>query len=128
MKNGVMVMVGGAIGALGRYGLTLLLGSALWPTLIANSLGSFLLSLLMTGTYFRKKWTSAVHTGLTTGVLGGFTTFSTFSFELIKTMQEEKYGVALLYAGLTFFVCLVFTALGAMLSHHLAQRNKEATL
>lgn len=96
------VAFGGAVGALARYGIALLL-QALVPrqglagplsTLSVNVLGSFLLAWLIFSPDL--KMTPVVRLGLATGVLGAFTTFSTFELDLYRLL-EGRPGWALLY-------------------------------
>ncbi len=99
------VAIGGALGALARYGLTLLLesftrGSSLkdFPlaTLLINVLGSFLLAVVVTllqGGAITPAWRVA----LGTGFLGAFTTFSTFAFETDLLLSRGQTLQTLLY-------------------------------
>lgn len=101
----VFVIVGGALGTLARYGLgrTVETHSLPWLTVGINVTGSFLLGLLIaTGDWFSNE----VRTGLAIGVLGGFTTFSTFSADIFLEMRA---GDALEAAGL-----LVLSVLGGV--------------
>ena len=82
----VFVIVGGALGTLARYGLgrTVEAHALPWMTVGINIAGSFLLGLLIaTGDWF----SSEVRTGLAIGVLGGFTTFSTFSADVFLQLR-----------------------------------------
>lgn len=69
--EGVAVGVGAAVGACARLALTLMLGAGLWPILMINVLGAFLMGRFRPGPL------------LGTGFLGGFTTFSAFAVLLI---------------------------------------------
>ncbi len=97
------VAAGGAIGATARYVVTViatrLFGHEFpWGTAIVNVAGSFVMGMLIT--YMALKWsaTQEARAFLATGVLGGFTTFSTFSLDVV-TLWERKHPVlALLYA------------------------------
>jgi fluoride exporter len=99
------VCVGGAAGSAARYGVALasarLWGTALWGTLTVNVLGSFLLALLVTrlpaGTL-----PDAIRLALGMGLLGGFTTYSTFNHELLGLLQRGALAQALMYAAGTF--------------------------
>lgn len=109
------VALGGAIGALARYGSALLaLGifgkSFPFGTLIVNIVGSFLLAVLFLGqqqgTVHENTWLF-----LGVGVLGAFTTFSTFSLETVLLFQNGELLKALLYASLNFICCIAAVAL-----------------
>ncbi|MBO9577687.1 MAG: CrcB family protein [Microbacteriaceae bacterium] len=85
----VAVGIGGAIGTAARYGLELALPHALhqvpWATVIENTLGSFLLGVLVAATATRiPHWLRA---GLGAGVLGSFTTFSTLMVAAVGMAQ-----------------------------------------
>lgn len=90
------VAVGGALGALARYGVTSWSpGSpSILGTLTVNVLGAFTLGLVVGLTELRWSPDPAVRTGLTVGVLGGFTTFSTLMYEFVHQMEAEDYAQA----------------------------------
>jgi CrcB protein len=113
--NYLAVGIGGAIGAVLRF----LLGEVLPPsthfpyiTLCINWSGSFLFAYLFgIQHFFKYEW---LKLSLTTGFLGGFTTFSTFSVDTIGLLHQELYGAALLYViassiGSIFFSFVAFT-------------------
>lgn len=109
------VAVGGALGATARYVLTLLwpAGSAgfPWATFWTNVVGCALIGVLMA--LISEEGRSSPHPLLRpfagTGVLGGFTTFSTYAVDFSRLLDAGRAGVALAYAGLT-----VVGALGAV--------------
>ena len=106
--NYVIVGLGGAIGAILRYGvMNGLIGTLSAPiiTLCINSLGSFILGFLF---YTFGQKSNRLYLFVTTGMLSGFTTFSTFSSDVVKLLQNEHY----LHAG----VISVFSLLGCILS------------
>ncbi|MDA3935867.1 MAG: fluoride efflux transporter CrcB [Actinomycetota bacterium] len=91
--NLLAVASGGAIGASLRYLLgqaigTRTLGDFPWHTLAANVSGAFLLGLLMTAGGGRIALSHNWRMFLGVGLLGGYTTFSTFSFETIELLRE----------------------------------------
>jgi CrcB protein len=93
------VAVGGACGALLRYYAGLWLNRAEFPygTLAVNLVGSFLIGFLVLYA-LRQKWPDPAYLFAVTGVLGGFTTFSAFSFENLEMVQDGKLGLAFGYA------------------------------
>ncbi|GAA5535010.1 CrcB family protein [Deinococcus metallilatus] len=104
-------MAGGAVGAAARYGVTLLLAPLVARTapplqhfpfavLGINVLGSFLLGLTLT-LVGRGLWPPEARLAFGTGVLGAFTTFSTFSVELDGLLTRGAAGPAALYAALS---------------------------
>jgi CrcB protein len=114
----------GALGCLSRYlvsGWTYSLVGRGFPygTLAVNVLGSFLLGLLMEGSLRSTLLTPELRIGIGIGILGGFTTFSTFSYETFRLLEDGSY----LYAGasilLNVLVCIVFAALGIALARQL---------
>lgn len=98
MANALAVALGGAAGALLRYlvGLSLNRESFPWGTLLVNLLGSLLIGLFV-ALAVRQKWAEPWQLFAVTGVLGGFTTFSAFSIENLRMVQEGRIGMALAY-------------------------------
>ena len=103
MLNGlIFVMLGGALGAGLRYGLSVWALQALgagfpWGTLIVNLIGGLLMGLLA-GAVLREGPGIPVHLLIGTGILGGFTTFSAFSLETAALVEGAQIGMALVYA------------------------------
>ena len=97
------VAVAGALGALARYGIGSVV-SARYPgafplgTFLINVSGSFLLGLLFVGLTERAGLSPALRTTVTVGFLGAFTTFSTFSLETFRLLEDGALGVAALNA------------------------------
>jgi len=99
------------------YGL---FGRALpFGTLVVNVIGSFLLGLLMEGSLRSTLMSPEVRLGLTVGFLGGFTTFSTFSFETMRLIEEGSFLQAGANIALNIVICLFFAALGIFLARQL---------
>jgi CrcB protein len=104
------VAVGGALGALARFGASNwvhgVAGTAFpWGTMVVNVSGSFLFGLLY-------RWlesttaTPALRAGVLIGLLGAFTTFSTFSYEAVVLVRDGQYGRALVYVVGSVVACL----------------------
>lgn len=109
--NFLIVGAGGAVGAMLRYGLTLLLaGQPLIATLTANVVGSFLIGLAMGAAEGR------LLLFLTVGLCGGFTTFSTFSSQTLNLIQYGNYTAAFGYAVASVILCLASTYAALRLS------------
>jgi fluoride exporter len=85
-----------------------------WGTLVVNVAGSFLLGLLMEWSLRSALLSAEVRIGLTVGFLGGFTTFSTFSYETIRMLEEGSFLQAGANIVLQLLVCLVFVAAGIL--------------
>jgi CrcB protein len=98
----LIVFVGGGIGSMLRHGVNQASASIFglhFPhgTLIVNLLGSFLMGLIAGWFAFRGVGTQQLKLFLTTGVIGGFTTFSAFSLDASLMLERGKTGVAMLY-------------------------------
>jgi CrcB protein len=108
----LIVAAGGALGAGARY-----LVSA-WSlqrfgedfprgTLAVNLVGSFLLGALMAASLETEGVSSELRLFLGTGILGGFTTYSSFNYEVISLFGQGRVAAALGYLGATLLGCLV---------------------
>ncbi len=106
------VAAGGAIGATARYAVSVFATRAFgmefpWGTVIVNVLGSFAMGALIT--FMALKWSASqeMRAFLTVGVLGGFTTLSSFSLDF-ATLYERKHPiVAAIYACGTVGLSLI---------------------
>jgi CrcB protein len=101
MRAIVGVGLAGALGALARYGLEGLIsqrfpGAFPFGTFVVNMTGSFMLGLLFVILTERIAASPAVRTSLTIGFVGAYTTFSTFSFETLRLIEDGALGVAAL--------------------------------
>jgi len=103
----VAVALGGALGAVARYGVSAwlapLTGSNVWATLGVNLTGAFALGVLVGLLEARSSVDPLVRLALATGVLGGFTTFSTWMFEVVAQVESD----ALVAAALNLTASLV---------------------
>ena len=108
------ISLGAAIGALARWGLTLWLGIGAmpWGTLAANLIGGYLIGLVVAGLALLPEVSPLWRLALVTGFLGGLTTFSSFSIEVVTMLMEGQLGVALITAGSHLFGSLLLTWLG----------------
>ncbi len=110
------VAVGGVLGAEARYGLARAVphpaGAWPWSTLLVNALGSLLIGVLMAGLASRAAPPRLARPFFGTGVLGGFTTFSTYAVDLRTLAAHGRPGLALGYAGSTVVCCLLAAAAG----------------
>jgi CrcB protein len=117
----VWVAIGGAAGSCLRYWLSLVLGphslAEGFPiaTFTVNVLGSLGLGMIFILAEDRSWFGTDLRLLLGTGVMGGFTTYSTFNLESIGLMQSGAWGRAALYMGATAFVCLAAGAFGLIL-------------
>lgn len=115
------VAVGGAAGAVMRWlmaaGIQRLAGGAFpWGTFAVNALGSFLLGFLFVWLIERSTASELVRLALTVGFLGAFTTFSTYSLESVRLLQEGAFSLAFGNVFGQVIVCLLLTWLGVQLA------------
>ncbi|PLX83695.1 MAG: fluoride efflux transporter CrcB [Desulfuromonas sp.] len=87
-----------------------------YGTLSVNALGSFLLGLLMVIGLRSALLPADVRIGLTVGFMGGFTTFSTFSYETLRLLEDGSLWQAGTNVVLNLTVCLLFAFLGMQLA------------
>ena len=117
MKLLFYIFLGGGIGSVCRYLLTLSINRQLttaFPagTFAVNVTGCFLIGLLY-GVAIRYSWFNAEwRLFLITGICGGYTTFSTFSYEAVGLIREGNYGYFLLYVAGSIVFGLLATMLG----------------
>jgi CrcB protein len=113
----VLICLGGALGTGLRYALTgaaaRWLGAGFpYGTLAVNVLGSFLIGLVQEVALAMLVPGPTVRLFLTVGVLGGFTTYSSFSYETVRLLEEAGWGRAGLNVGVTTAACLGACVLG----------------
>ncbi len=121
MKHLILVFIGGGIGSVVRYLVGRAMGEILtlknFPigTFTVNILGCLLIGIILAwlskNTQADKAWSLL----FATGFCGGFTTFSTFSYENILLIQKGEMGVALLYMGASLLIGLLACSLGMLL-------------
>ena len=113
----VTLLLAGGVGTVLRRALGLsairLLGEDMpFATLVPNIAGSFLLGIVFCLGEDRELLGVDARLVLGTGLMGGFTTYSSFNLETLLLLQEGAIGRALMYVGTTVLVCLFFGALG----------------
>jgi CrcB protein len=111
------VAVGGALGCVSRYYLTALIQQRAGPsfpvgTLVINITGSFLLGFIMRYALQSGVVSAETRMLLTSGFCGGYTTFSTYSYEAAMMLEDREYGRATLYIGASVVLALAGTLLG----------------
>jgi len=119
MKMVLAVMLGGGLGALGRYGvgyLALRLLGVGFPygTLAVNVLGGFFMGVIVELLALRYSASPALQAFLAVGLMGGFTTFSAFSLEVVNLLQSGRAGAAFAYILLSVTLSILALYLGLM--------------
>lgn len=107
--NFVLVFIGAGLGGMLRYFLTVL---SPFGTLIANSWASFLM-----GFFYGVSLRGNSHIFFASGFAGGFSTFSTFSLEFFKLLQQRYFGRAALYFSYSTLLPLFFLLAGFISSN-----------
>lgn len=118
-----VIALGGVVGAEARYGIGLLLPHHVsewaWATLFTNMSGCLLMGVLMVLITERIRPHPLVRPLLGVGVLGGYTTFSTYAVDTMGVVQSGRAGMALLYAAATPLLALVAVWIGAAATRRL---------
>lgn len=117
MWNYVAVALGGIFGCCARYGVTQWVQSFYgrnFPlaTLIINVSGSLLMGFLFVLTLERVSISPTLRMAILTGVLGGFTTFSSFAMETLLLVEDGETGRAVLYVSASLILGLAAAFLG----------------
>jgi CrcB protein len=111
------ICLGGALGTGARYLLSSWLARSWGPgfpvgTLAVNVIGSFLLGMIMQVALTTGLVPPTLRLFLSTGVMGGFTTYSTFNYETLGFFQERAWGLGALNLAATVLSCLFAGLLG----------------
>jgi len=116
----LLVMAGGALGSAARYLTALLVAQRFgytfpWGTLTVNVVGSFLIGLIAVLADEAGSIGPNGRIFLVVGVLGGFTTFSSFSLETLRLAQDDQLLRAVLNVGASLFLtlCAALVGIGA---------------
>lgn len=112
MKEIILIGIGGGVGAICRFLLTRvihLFSGAAFPygTLVVNILGSFLITFLSVALIDRVgEWSSELRALLLIGLLGGFTTFSTFTYDVVNLWESGEGIKMTFYLLLSIALCI----------------------
>ncbi|MCK4502846.1 MAG: fluoride efflux transporter CrcB [Desulfuromonadales bacterium] len=114
----------GAFGCVSRYLMSgwvyTAAGNALpYGTLVVNLVGSFLLGVIMEASQHSTLLSPELRIGITVGFMGGFTTFSTFSLETVRLLEEGSFGSAGANILLNVMVCIFAAALGIFVARQI---------
>ena len=117
MARFLWICLGGAIGTAARYLLSGWVLDRLGPsfptgTLTVNVIGCFLMGVLMHIGMTTQIFSPTLRLALTTGFMGGFTTYSSFNYETVSFLRDGSYLYAAMNVGLTGSICLVMGFLG----------------
>ena len=114
LRDFLLVGIGGALGSMARYGLTLLASYASIAsevgTFAANAIGSLLIGIIIALSKGDWYLLGAV------GFCGGFTTFSTFSAQALHLLQSGQRTMGVLYIIASLFICILMTWAGMALA------------
>ncbi len=123
MSLWLWVGLGGALGACARFGVAQLLGPQTiqysvfpWATFAVNALGACAIGAAIGGFGHTAWFNEFGRAFLVTGLLGGFTTFSAFSLEVVQLAQAGHTAIALGYALLSVLVCALAAWAGLSIS------------
>ena len=120
MFNLVLVATGGALGAILRYFLTniskLIFASSVYGTISVNILGSFLIGYFITSNVGNNLSENFVKFFLIIGLLGSFTTFSAFSYDVVELINSKKYISSFIYIFISVLICVMSAYLGTLLN------------
>ncbi|WP_437971009.1 fluoride efflux transporter CrcB [Sorangium sp. So ce260] len=124
MERWFWIGLGGAAGTLARYGLSTWcqqrFGAGFpYGTLAVNVIGSFLLGVILQIAAMTELLSPTLRLGLSTGVMGGFTTYSSFNYETIKLFEEKAWRMGVLNVVSTVVGCLLAGVLGMAVARRL---------
>jgi fluoride exporter len=124
MRTYILIAVFGTLGCLARYGMTNLVQTIYgrdfpYATLSINVGGSFLMGFLFIETLERLTVSPELRTGILTGFIGGYTTFSTFEMELLLLVEQGASFKAVLYLALSISLGFAAAFGGAYIARNL---------
>ncbi|HEY8090567.1 MAG TPA: fluoride efflux transporter CrcB [Polyangiaceae bacterium] len=125
MTRVLLVGLAGALGTLARYGVGLWAGRALgsdfpYGTLIVNVVGCFLIALVSQLALSTTLLSPTLKLTLTTGFMGGLTTYSSFNYETTMLLRERGWAAGVLNLALTLVVCFAAGMLGLLAARRFA--------
>lgn len=123
----LFICLGGALGTGARYGVGILAARYLSPdfpvgTLGINVTGSFLIGVIQQVAFANPGFPETVRAAIVIGLLGGFTTYSAFSYETLDLAGRGAWPSAAVYVGFTTALCLGCCAAGIALGRVLGPR------
>ena len=116
----MLVATGGALGAVLRYLLANIIKTfiiaSIYGTISVNIIGSFLIGYLISSDIKNNLSENFINYFLIIGLLGSFTTFSAFSYEVLDLINSKKYAISLAYIFISIFICILSAYLGTLLN------------
>jgi fluoride exporter len=114
LKNILLVGFGGAMGSMGRYIFSLLIANKNFPlnTFVINAIGCFAIGIFLALSIKNEVAFNNWKLFLTTGICGGFTTFSAFAIENVQLLQSGKTFAALAYIILSITISILAAFIG----------------
>ncbi len=121
MLNLLLIFIGGGLGSLARFGISKWLnppvGGFPWGTLAANTLACLVLGLVAVLISQKSGISKELQAMILIGFCGGFSTFSTFSMETLRMIQNGQWLMATAYVFLSLLSCLfILAAVAKMLN------------
>ena len=118
------VAIGGALGSAARYGLDRLIERRSfsvfpWSTFTVNVTGCLVIGIVLAALVDRDHTPAWLRVGLVMGVLGGYTTFSTFAQETLDLLEENRLELAALYVGVSLGLGVLAVWAGMAFGRHL---------
>ncbi|WP_105956833.1 fluoride efflux transporter FluC [Apilactobacillus quenuiae] len=126
MRKVIYIFIFGFIGGILRGYFTLISGNSHFiAIIIINIIGSFLLALI-TGILTKIiELSEALISGISMGLIGGFTTFSTFSFDSVNLLINHEIGLGIIYILVSLLGGLIFANLGNSLGNLIITRGES---
>ncbi|WP_437802420.1 fluoride efflux transporter CrcB [Sorangium sp. So ce693] len=124
MERWFWIGLGGAAGTLARYGLSTWCQQRFgaefpYGTLAVNVIGSFLLGVIGEVAATTELLSPTLRLSLSTGVMGGFTTYSSFNNETIRLIEYKSWAAGLANIAITLIACLLAGVLGMVVARRL---------
>ena len=116
----MLVASGGALGAVLRYLLTniskSLFASSIYGTISVNIVGCFFIGYFITSNVANNLSENFIKFFIIIGLLGSFTTFSAFSYEVVDLINSKKYVTSFTYIFTSIFICIISAYLGTLIN------------
>lgn len=122
MLNALVIFIGGGLGSVVRYLISILLRNYgfhfPFATFSVNIIGSLILGFTAALFWRQTHLHPTLRLAIVVGFCGGLTTFSTFSWETFEMLKDGEFLLALLYTGISVITCVLAVSLGVFLSKY----------